>query len=91
MVVTNGLDRFEVKNTSEALDVLRDSFNSTDKTVDEICSLVCLSGISVLDVVRCYSFFSQEKEDANVVRFEKRKDRNIQRQFSREVKYGNCA
>ena len=92
MVTTIGnVDRHEIRDSKEAMLLLNSLHEHSDMTVDELCQTVSLSGLSILDTVRVYSAFSYEKEQKNVVSFERRNGKptgkKIQRQLAREVAY----
>ncbi len=95
MILNGKIDRHEIRDTKEAMDVLRLIHDNSDMSVDELCSSVSFAGLSILDTVRVYSAFSYERENKNVVSFERKNGRatghKIQRQFSREVHHESCA
>jgi hypothetical protein len=64
-------------------------------SVDALCSTVSSAGLYTIDTVRVYSALPYERENKNVVSFERKNGRatghKIQRQFSREVHHESCA
>lgn len=61
MVVTrNGLDVYQVRTSTEAVEVLNALYESSSLSKKELTGIVSLQGLSVHDTVRVFNRFTRE-------------------------------